>query len=488
MKKHLLACLVSAIVWLGNATVQVNQTDDHTWQVVWQLPAWRQSVQNGFTHLQAETMANPTEPGAPLLPYAEIKVAIPANGSVLISLDKQAGKTLQLSHRILPVPAVRSGGGPDETEFLLDEAKYAGSKSGLVETLAAQRYRNSSFVPIQLHPFAYDGKYRLTVCDRISFTVTVQGNIGQKSNLPVDELSDLLFGQMINPAQARQWQSPQRTEVKYADFSRSDWWIQIKTDRDGIFKLTPSQLSMLPLTDVDPATFRMFTTGGEVQSTSISYTGPVFREIPLYVAGEADGSFDSQDYILFYGRDRDGFEMNQAVSTGQYYNPYSQECVYWLTFGEGFSGPPLRINLESAQTAWQTAVSTTPESARLENETYQRLPIGFDWYSAKLFGTASADYQYTLNLEDVDTAQTQTLSLYLRQEYLRNGSNTEHRTRLTVNGSPLLYNGNPQEWYWVGLSPITISYTGSVFQPGNNALPFQFGIMTLTSGSAIMGR
>ncbi|MBC7425197.1 MAG: hypothetical protein H7321_01575, partial [Bacteroidia bacterium] len=69
-------------------------------------------------------------------------------------------------------------------------------------------------------------------------------------------------------------------------------------------------------------------------------------EVPIYVAGEADGKFNSYDFIEFYGEINDG-----QLDKGLYENPGDQphdrlslitdSTAYYLTFGT--SGTPLRL-------------------------------------------------------------------------------------------------------------------------------------------------
>ncbi len=471
MKKlHFLWIIILAASSLM-AKVTITQLGTDSYKVVWDISTWTLSSESEYSSINMSETGVPGEPGAPLLPFDECKVAIPFGGSVSISISQQSARDIQLDKRILPVPQVIRNQETDAYNYAIDERLYAATTKEILTILPNQRFRKLSFVPIRINPFIYDGKHRLTVVSKVEFIVTIDGNLQFRNAEPEDELTELIARQTINPTQAAFWQTTDRERVNYADFSLSDVWVKIETDKDGMFKITPSQLSMLPITDIDPATFRLFTTGGEVHPASIGYQGPVFREVPIFVAGESDGIFNSSDYILFYGRDRNGLEMNQSISGAQYINPYSKDVCYWLTFGGSFTENPLRIPLAAAEISFDAAAASTPETVRIENETYQRKPIGFEWFMGKFFGNSSSEYNYSIDLEDIDNTQTQTLSLLLKQEYLSNGSSVVHRVRLKVNGAQLLNtSGSIQEWSWVGMSPITITHTGQYFASGNNSI------------------
>ena len=470
MKKLCLSLLILTALTLLSAVVSVTQINESSYSVVWEDPGWKLGTELDFNTIISD-LGKPSESGAPNLPFDECKVAVPLDGQISFTIAGRAVRDIRLEKRLQPVPTLIGNGETDAYSYLVKEELYANPGREPILLLPVQQFRNLSFVPIRINPFIYDGKNTLSVYTRLEFTIRIDGNLNQRSNLIPDDLTSLVAEQTINPAQAKSWLSSQRSSINFADFSLADNWVKIETDRDGMFKITPALLNQLPLNDIDPRTFRLFTTGGETLPQSISYNGPGFREIPILVTGETDGSFDPNDFIVFYGRDRDGLEMNQSVGSNQNFNPYSKNVCYWLTFGGSFAGNPLRISLAGSSPLADTTVTTCPVTVRMEEEVHQRTPIGFEWFTGKLFGSSNAEYMYNIDLEDLDPTQPQTLSMLLKQEYLRNGSSTIHRVRLKVNGNQLLNSQNTvQEWSWVGLSPIIMTHTGNYFSSGNNSL------------------
>ncbi|MFO7660270.1 MAG: C25 family peptidase propeptide domain-containing protein, partial [Candidatus Cloacimonadaceae bacterium] len=471
MKRFLIIISLLLIVSGLFAATKITQLSPNQYKVEWEIPAWEMGSQGEFTTLKTSDFGVPAESGMPLLPFDECKIAIPQDGSIQISNISTKSVNIRLEKRLQPVPTITGNSETDAYTYLIDENLYAQTGREPLTVLSQQHFRSLSFVPVRINPFIYDGQYNLQIISGLQFIITIEGNLNLRNSEPVDELTELAARQTINPAQALNWRASERQQVNYADFTKSDFWVRIDTDKDGMFKLTPAQLNMLPVNDIDPRSFRMFTTGGEVHSTLVSYNGPAFREVPIYVQGESDGVFNASDYILFFGRDRDGHEMNQSIGGNLYTNPYSQNVSYWLTFGGSFEGTPRRIVMEPLETTWDETAVTTPAIERIETENYQRIPVGFEWFMGRFFGNSTAEYSYQIELEDLDTTQQQTLSLLLKQEYIRTGSDIEHKVRLKVNGVQLLnLGGTVQEWAWVGLSPITITHTGQYFAPGNNDL------------------
>jgi hypothetical protein len=472
MKKFLFLLLAALSIAGLSAKLTITKTDAYNYKASWELTDWRISSNNEFSYIIAEDLGFPDEPGMPLLPFDECKIIVPQDGSVSISILSQKTEDLLLDKRIRPVPEIGGNGDVSAYSYIINEQFYSSSMQPILNPLPNERFRRISFVPVRINPFAYDGKNRLKVTTAIEFNVSINGDAAKGNPQPVDELTALIAKQTLNPESAAVWQHSERERINYADFSLSDFWVRVDTDKDGMFRLTPSQLSMLPVGDIDPRSFRLFTTGGEVHSTLVANNGPVFREVPIFVFGESDGVFNTNDYILFYGRDRDGFEMNQNVSSNQYNNPYSKNVSYWLTFGGSFSGDPLRIVQDAPINDFMHTLSTTPETVRIENESYQRRPIGFDWYTGKLFGSTSAEYSYNIDLEDVETAFPQTLSLLMVQEYLK-FSDAIHRMKLKVNGNQLTYTQNnsvSDTWTWTGLNTLTVNQATNFFTSGTNNL------------------
>ncbi len=82
-------------------------------------------------------------------------------------------------------------------------------------------------------------------------------------------------------------------------------WYKIALPETGVYKLTASDLKELGIdvTQLDPSQIRIYHNGGGVlPELNITERPDDLVEVPIYVSGEADGRFDNNDYILFYGR------------------------------------------------------------------------------------------------------------------------------------------------------------------------------------------
>ena len=107
--------------------------------------------------------------------------------------------------------------------------------------------------------------------------------------------------------------------------------FKISLDEEGIYKITYSDLEEagFPFTSVNPSNLRLYNKG---------------REVPLYLHGLADGTFDENDYIEFWGVRNEKTFLNQFPD--MYADPFSDRNVYWLTAA---NRPGLKMSEESGR-------------------------------------------------------------------------------------------------------------------------------------------
>ena len=473
MKRLLALLAILTTLALANASVTVLERSETSLILEYRLDSHTLEEQGGFVRITTQGMGYPSVSGSPLIPHSEFKIGLPPSGGARASLISSVQENVTLAGRVQPVPQVFLGEEVSQYRYVVDESLYALAPGPLLETLEPGSFRGHGYLPVKINPFSYDGETGLRITTQALIRIDLEGDTGYRSPGETDELSDLFLQNLLNPAQASRWRNDQRVQVNYADFSASDHWIRLETDRDGMYKLTRSQLSAFPLDALDPNSFRLFTTGGSLRPFTVVSPGPEFTEVPLRIVGAEDLSFDAADYIVFYGTNRNGIAKNQTLQPDPtYYNPYSGNTVYWLTFGGSFPGEPLRMETLPANTNWSSETPSQTDQARLETESQRRLQTGFDWYTTRMFGSATAEYEYQLTLSDLDTAQSQYLSFWIIQEYSENTTNQRHYISITVNGTSLYSNvqGTDPVFEWVGLGRYLFYKPVSVFRNGQNTI------------------
>ena len=104
----------------------------------------------------------------------------------------------------------------------------------------------------------------------------------------------------------------------------------------------------LPLTSIDPASFRMF------------YMG---EEVPIRIEDGGDGRLDGSDAVYFYGRSVDSLYLDGLLPT----NKYTAASVFWLSYG-GAAGlrMPQRSGVAGARRQPRIRTgSTSSDSSRI---------------------------------------------------------------------------------------------------------------------------
>lgn len=164
---------------------------------------------------------------------------------------------------------------------------------------------------------------------------------------PLDRLLDELA---VNAEQAAAWTQPLRKSAGaavYNPFALSGSWVRIAVTESGLYKITRSDLTNagVSMSGVDPRTLRLFHAGGKPLPVSNATPRDSLTEVAIAVAGEADGNFGNDDYVMFYGNGGDFWESQAGPAYVRH--PYSDRNVYYLAIGGTFPEPARRMGTVS---------------------------------------------------------------------------------------------------------------------------------------------
>jgi hypothetical protein len=106
-------------------------------------------------------------------------------------------------------------------------------------------------------------------------------------------------------------------------------WYRFYIQKSGVYKISKSFLQSLGMeTNVDPRRIKIYGHGGRMAPLLNGTAYPMdIEENAIHFAGESDGSFDSQDYILFYAEGLDNW--NEENKT--HLNLYANRAYYYVT-------------------------------------------------------------------------------------------------------------------------------------------------------------
>ncbi len=196
--------------------------------------------------------------------------------------------------------------------------------------------RENRVLPIQLNPVQYNPArrevrlyHRLVVEVRFSRT-GMSAPATMLSTIPIglhteSAAYDAIFADMlVNPQSAVKWRSPISRSPAAPSVPFTGPRYKISVTKAGMYSITAQDLAAAGanIETITPATLTLTNKG---------------KRIPIFVRGEGDKRFDPTDEIIFYG------ERQQGETS--YIDPYSDENIYWLSWG---AGPGIRMGTKTS--------------------------------------------------------------------------------------------------------------------------------------------
>lgn len=316
-----------------------------------------------------------SEIGKPQVPMKGVLLGVPTDSSIEISILDTESTTFP-DYNLYPVPAQEAKESGDikyvAEIFTKDEAAYTSNdfypdnlaELGFTGYMRDQKVVQIKIYPIQFNPVTQELKFYKKIRIRLDFS-----EVDQLASSPVHRFTDspLHLSLFTTPAWADSSPSSlptfhDSTYKLYLDYDYEEPGLY-KGPQEGIYKLTYDYLQAntdIDLDSLDPRTFKIYSYNNE--SNEID-------EIPIYVSGEDDESFNPGDYIEFYGK----IEPTKYTSTN----------VYWLDSG----GTPDGLRMDTRECPPDTA--DTPSSF-LSTEYYER-------DQSYLYGVTGTDDRWLFN-------------------------------------------------------------------------------------------
>ena len=165
-------------------------------------------------------------------------------------------------------------------------------------------------------------------------------------------------------------------------------WYRFYVEKSGVYKISRSFLQSLGMNlSGDPRNIKIFGNGGRMLPLSNATTIPIDpEENAIQIIGESDGSFDSQDYILFYAEGID----NWSDESGTHNNLFGKKAYYYITSG-GATGK--RIS-EIVQPTTTTTISTFTDYQFHEKDEINIARLGRKWFGEQFGVTNERTFQF----------------------------------------------------------------------------------------------
>ncbi|WP_424963088.1 type IX secretion system sortase PorU [Ekhidna sp.] len=174
-------------------------------------------------------------------------------------------------------------------------------------------------------------------------------------------------------------------------------WFKVGITETGLYKIDRNTLDVLGVpSSINPEKIKLYGNGvGGILPQANSESRPAdLLENAIHVAGESDGSFDQNDYILFYGVSPD---KKVWSDTGLIYekNIYSDTAYYFLRIdGENGKRVTEKANLTATATA---TVMTFNDHTVFEEDAINLISSGRGWYGETLNSGESQSFSHLID-------------------------------------------------------------------------------------------
>ncbi|HTY37500.1 MAG TPA: type IX secretion system sortase PorU [Bacteroidota bacterium] len=198
--------------------------------------------------------------------------------------------------------------------------------------------------------------------------------------------------------------SPSTTMAKTANLAgdsplaQGDWY-RMEVGESGIYKidqsfLTKAGISLSSIGNIN--SIRIFGNGGRELPEDLTASRPNgIEEIPrLVVDKNGNGVFDSDDYVLFYGKSTRGWDYASDEKTFHHYlNHYTETAVYLMTYGGTTRGRGMD-SLVSTSVSGAYKPTDFQSKFFVEHELYSLVNSGRQWVGEQ-FNIATNYYVFT---------------------------------------------------------------------------------------------
>jgi hypothetical protein len=343
------------------------------------------------------------QPGKLDLSSKDVIIAIPQQGDINVTVEL-AGKTTYENIKIAPVP-YQTWEKPAVYK-LTQDVKSDIYPEKTCEVQEISYLRNIRIARLRIYPIQYN-QVSGQVTVNTDIRITVRFAQPAKDNLHPDYFDGIAKDVILNWEDGIKWKKDPLTINSNSGFSKYPNgflnWYKIKIESTGVYKMTYDDLNRagIPIRTVDPRTIRLFNIG---ECTSNVYYPDTMIEIPIYISGETDSTFDKKDFILFYGLSPSHFNQNR---TNFYTNPFTLYNYYWLTWGISSSVSGFGQRIEQISSSQQgTKIYSAENYVHLEQDRDCPARSGLLWiweFYAKEANVTSKNFDLSLALQNPES-------------------------------------------------------------------------------------
>lgn len=435
----------------------------------------KESVQS-YVSIYLPGWSNMSQEGAPALPFMTEAIGVPFGVNLSVKVVPGKAHTIALSAPVIPSPTQEMAiTSPEDLEtnpyahvlqpspeIYEGEGSYPGMLAEVTNdgVMRQQRVAAIGVYPLQYHPKSNT----LTIYESLQVEVVFEGasaTIQSAARLESDFYEGFFQSVLMNYEQSQTWRSLP-DQVSYLNDAAADLNIlldsgplpwqppepgwRVSIEEEGLYKLTYAELQQagLPVDEINPQTFQMFTFGSEMA---------------IQVIGGDDLSFDESDFILFYG---------QGINS-----KYTKQNVYWLTYG---ISQGLRMEIRDGMPIGDnTPLYYSAELHLEENHYYRSILPGADelerFYWEVVYATSPVGFTWSheFYIEEPYDADAGIFQIALFGSLQIPTINPDHHAIVSINGTQIA----DVEWdglTWAGDGFVEAEIPAGVLLPGLNTL------------------
>ncbi|GIQ59399.1 peptidase C25 [Flavobacterium collinsii] len=191
----------------------------------------------------------------------------------------------------------------------------------------------------------------------------------------------------------------QKTNTIYNSVLSSGDWYRFYIEKSGVYKISRSFLQSLGFDPgkTDPRRIKIYGNGGKMLPLANNVYYPEdLAENAIQIIGEADGVFNNEDYILFYG---EGVE-NWSIENQTNLNLYDTKSYYYITIT---GGDGKRISALNQPTGSSTLELNTFDDYQFhEIDKTNIAHLGREWYGESF--DITQEQEFSFNFPNIDTS------------------------------------------------------------------------------------
>ncbi len=356
----------------------------------------------GYTLFQFDGAVFPQREGLPAIPQVQTRLAVPIGAKIRSQVINVESET-RLNTDILPqyINDLRN----KNHEIPRDESIYHSSvpfPEDQLEIGEPYNYRGVNVVSLRINPIQYyPANHQVVIHKKMRITFEFIGGKPLSTPAKISKYeNDILIRKIVNHQQVALFRYPEspklfKTTVNY-DLSIGTWF-RIPIKEEGIYQVTSALLNSagVNIDNIQINNIHLYNYGGFALPYDTRRPRPNdLNEIAVEVIdADQDGIMDDNDRVIFYGKGLGGWQFANGSwfyhgnpdGSGTLF-PYDDTNYYLMTFDDK-AGKRIE-SVQSPQLQNPQVPSRFTDYYHFEEDQYNILSSGLDWYWLKMSGTS----------------------------------------------------------------------------------------------------